>query len=740
MKLWGAIQRGSLYSACLCSVFMLGTGQAHAQNDGETTQHSISIDSPVDPLTQGAILLQADELTYNSETKVVEANGNVEVTTEERILTSETLIYYELEDKVIAKGNVVITEVTGEVYHAQEVELTNQMRDGVLTAIEAVLLENARIAGNTLYRRDGKVHEASKAVYSACDVCNDKGEQKTPLWQLKAFRVIQDKDKLRVTYRDVFFEVFGVPVFYSPYFSHADPSVKRKSGFLWPSIGNSDLTGTSLETPYYWAISDYYDLTVSPRFMTEGEVLVRGQWRHNVPSGNYELIAGFINAKDRDDNNIQTGDRKLKAHLFGKGRFKLNRNWRYGFDLQLVNDDTYLRRYGINNDIDLETKLFTTGIWNRHFLDISGYYFQGLRARDDPDKIPLVLPSVNARYVWEPGKWGRVNFDASAVSLTRSEGGDSHRISLGADWERRLTTPLGHVITPFASMRSDFYQTDNLNPNSLPNLPEDSSTISRILPTAGVDLRWPFVRPNKNSHFIVEPIVQVITSSTEENDLDIPNEDSQSFEFDTTNVFTANRFPGYDRWENGSRVNVGLRLGTYWNEGGHINATFGRTYRLTDRNNPFDLDSGLGTKKSDYVGSIEIAPIDNLRINHQIRLDSDTGKIRRNEVLLNALIGPVSGNVRYINSKKLEDTLLAQRLNREELTLSGSIKINDEWSIFAREQRDLRNDRRLRSGFGLRYEDECTLITLQINQNEFVDRDIQPEQSFLFNIILKTLN
>ena len=740
MNLWGAIQRGGLYTAFLCSTFVLSAGYTYAQNEGGTTQHSISIESPVDPLTQGAILLQADELTYNSESKVVEAVGNVEVTTEERTLTSETLIYYELEDRVVAKGNVVITEVTGEVYHAQEVELTNQMRDGVLTAIEAVLLENARIAGNTLYRRDGKVHEASKAVYSACDVCNEDGEQKTPLWQLKAFRVIQDKDKLRVTYRDVFFEVFGVPVFYTPYFSHADPSVKRKSGFLWPSIGNSDLTGTSLETPYYWAISDYYDLTISPRFMTEGEVLVRGQWRHNVPSGNYELVAGFLNAKDRDDNNVETGDRKLKAHIFGKGRFKLNRNWRYGFDLQLVNDDTYLRRYGINNEIDLETKLFTTGIWNRHFLDISGYYFQGLRAKDDPDEIPLVLPSVKARYVWEPGKWGRVNFDASAVSLTRSEGIDSHRISLGADWERRLTTPLGHVITPFASMRSDFYQTDNLNPDNRPNRPKNSSTISRILPTAGIDLRWPFIRPNKSSHFIVEPIVQVITSSTEENDLDVPNEDSQSFEFDTTNLFTANRFPGYDRWENGSRVNVGLRLGTYWSEGGHINATFGRTYRLTDRNNPFELDSGLATKKSDYVGSVEIAPIDNLRISHQFRLDSDTGKIRRNEVIANARIGPLAGNLRYINSKKPDTSILAQRLNREELTLAGSIKVNDEWSIFASEQRDLLNDRRLRTGFGLIYQDECTIVTLRFNQSEFVDRDIQPEQSVLFNIIFKTLN
>jgi len=712
---------------------------AHQNDQANETEIELTIDAPGDPFAEGGMLVEADEVKYNTETRILEAFGNVLVSNQERKLSAEKLIYYEDDDRVVASGNVAITEANGETYYAEEADLKNQMRDGVIKSLEAVLLQNARLGGNVAYRRDGTVNEITKGVYTSCNVCNEDGKSITPKWQFKAFRVVQDKDKLKVTYRDVFFEVFGVPIFYTPYFSHADPSVKRKSGFLWPSWGNSDLLGTFITTPYYFALSPYYDLTVTPTFMSEGEVLLESNWRQNFSRGELEVDFGIVNAKDRDDDNIETGDRQVQGHIFGKGRIRLEKGWRGGLDVELVNNDTYLRRYTINNGLnnnytplDLESKLFATNIRGRSVTEISSYYFQGLRANDDPGTIPIVLPMADARFVWEPGKWGRVNFDASALVLQRSEGSDTRRVSLSSDWERRITTRRGHVITPFASVRGDFYNTDDV-PVAL-TTETRSDTKFRALPTVGVDWRWPLVRPAKDKHFVVEPIVQAIASSLGGNDSDIPNEDSISFGFDTTNLFTPNRFSGYDRWEDGQRFNVGVKSGVYWDSGSHMSFILGRSYRVQE-DTPFREDSGLATQQSDYVGAFEVNLLGRLTLNHQFRIDSDDGELKRNDISATGNLGPFSGNVNYINAKQSGGVR-----DREEINLNARVKITKNWSVTAGSRRDLLQERVLQNRFGILYEDECTVISLFFRKQSFVDRDITPDDSVLFNFILKSLN
>jgi len=743
LRRWG-ILRGIIVG--LVFVFAHGlvlsesvSAASHASTQANETEIELTIDAPGDPFADGGMLVEADEVKYNSETRILEATGNVLVSNQERKLSADKLIYYEDEDRVVASGTVAITEANGETYYADEADLKNQMRDGVIKSLEAVLIQNARLGGNVAYRRDGTVNEITKGVYTACNVCNEEGKSIKPKWQFKAFRVVQDKDKLKVTYRDVFFEVFGIPIFYTPYFSHADPSVKRKTGFLWPSWGTSDQLGTFIRTPYYFAFSPYYDLTVTPTFMSEGEILLENNWRQNFGRGELEIDLGFINAKDRDDRNIETGDRQFQGHVFGRGRFRLEKGWRAGFDLELANNDTYLRRYNINNGLknnynplDLESKLFATRTSGRNVTEISSYYFQGLRANDDPGTIPVVLPMADTRFVWEPGKWGRVNFDASALVLQRSEGSDTRRVSLSSDWERRITTRRGHVITPFANVRGDFYNTDDV---PVPFTTETrSDTTFRALPTVGVDWRWPLVRPAKDKHFVVEPIVQAVASSIGGNDSEIPNEDSISFGFDTTNLFTPNRFSGFDRWEDGQRFNVGVKSGVYWDSGSHMNFTFGRSYRLQD-STPFRANSGLETKESDYVGAFEVSLLRRLTVNHQFRIDSEDGELKRNDISAAGALGPFSGSINYINAKQTPGVR-----DREEINLGATVKLSKNWSVSAGSRRDLVQDRVLQNSFGVFYEDECTLVSLQFSKQSFVDRDITPDDSVIFNFILKTLN
>ncbi len=702
----------------------------------QETETSFTVESGSGPLSEGAVLIQADTVTYDQEKNIIEAAGNVELADKDRILRADTLTYYQDEDRVTIEGNVSILESSGEVIFAKNAELSDEMKNGVVHSFEAVLQENARIVGNRMTRRDGVVNKISKAVYTACDVCNDAGETKTPIWQVKAFRITQDKEKLRVTYRDAFLELFGVPVLYIPYFSHADPSVKRKSGFLFPTIGDSENIGFVYEQPYYFALSPHYDLTVAPMYTSEDGTVLKGEWRQKFRNGEMTLEGSILDAEVRTDNNIKTGDNELRGHLFGTGRFQHNNNWSYGFDVELVNDDTYLRRFSFSNEVDLETRLFALGVDDRNYVYSQAFYFQGLRANDKAGLTPIVLPMVEGRYVYETDGWGRINFDASALVLQRTEGADSSRISLGADWERTFTTKRGQVIKPFINVRGDIYHTTDVNPAHLPSLPEDSETIARALPTAGIEWRWPFIKDGGNKHYIIEPIVQAVVSSTGGNDDDIPNEDSQTLEFDTTNLFSPNKYPGYDMWEDGERLNVGVKAGAYWNKGGEISAMLGRSYRFDD-DSPFSPETGLADSQSDYVGTVKFAPNKNIDISSRFRLDPDDWSLRRNDIDINAKYWRVIARARYTKSDQIKTSSIKQR---ESVVMFGRLNLTKEWHVNAGLRRDIKNDLTLTNNFGITYEDECTIFSMNFRRQFYRDRDITPSDSIFFNLILKTLN
>jgi len=144
-------------------------------------------------------------------------------------------------------------------------------------------------------------------------------------------------------------EVAGVPVLYLPYFSHADPSSPRQSGFLVPSVGHSSDIGYFVEVPYYFALDPSYDLTVTPVYTENDGPLLKGEWRQRTQTGAYDLSGSVRYGETHDNLGNGTGEDAFGSHLFGNGRFQIDDIWRWGFDLQMTSNDTYLKRYDISS-------------------------------------------------------------------------------------------------------------------------------------------------------------------------------------------------------------------------------------------------------------------------------------------------------------------------------------------------------------------------------------------------------
>lgn len=262
-------------------------------------------------LGEGPILLLADEVDVDEERNVIIARGNVDITRGDRRLLADSIRYREADDRIDAVGNITLLEPTGEAIYADLMSLSGDLKDALIEELRARLGGESRVAATSARRVDGTRTEMDQAVYSPCPICEESGRE--PLWQISASEVTHDDETSEIVYKHAFFELFGVPVFYTPYFAHPDRSVDRKSGFISPSAGTDTELGFTLETPYYFALAPNYDLTLAPIFTSNEGVVLASEFRHRVTNGRYDLggsITRGSEAEQSDADESNKEDRK----------------------------------------------------------------------------------------------------------------------------------------------------------------------------------------------------------------------------------------------------------------------------------------------------------------------------------------------------------------------------------------------------------------------------------------------
>ena len=688
-----------------------------------------------DNAASDGVLMQADSLGYDQENGIVTASGNVEMANGGRILKADAVSYNERDDIVAASGNVILLEPTGEVLFAEYAELTGDLREGAIEGIRVLLEQNARFAANGARRIDGRITDMAKAVYSSCDLCEDDPEA-APLWQIKANRIVHDEALHDIIYYNALFEVYGYPIFWTPYMRTPDPTVERRSGVLTPTYGSSSTLGLTLQVPYYWDIAPNKDATITP-FITSDEGLVMiGQYRERTQTGIYNLNGSLTRADPLGPNGDETGDDKWRGHIKADGIWHPDEVWQYGFDVYRASDDNYLSRYDFDNTDTLTSDVFVEAFHDRSYASAFGYVFQGLRKDDDPGDTPIVAPLLDYQLVSDPSDNGSFfTIEANAISLTRSDDTDSRRFTLRAAYERPWVSDGGHILTLRHSLRGDAYQVNDVQ---ISGQQPYSGFVGRVIPQSSVEWRYPLVRQSGRTQQLVEPIVMTVVSPNASVDDRIPNEDSQEFEFDEVNLYSANRFPGYDRVEGGLRVNYGLRMGVFGFGGGRSEVMFGQTWRA-HADSTFGPETGLDGNFSDYVGRVLVSPTSYFDVALRFRIDREDFTIRRNELSLG--VGPdwLRFYTSYLQLKDAPVDVVDTTGEREQITFNASVKPFEEWTVRADWRQDLTGEGTINYGGTLVYENECVQFTGRLERRFTDDGFSVPETIFLFSVKLKTL-
>ncbi|WP_189341600.1 LPS-assembly protein LptD [Mesorhizobium sp. M2A.F.Ca.ET.042.01.1.1] len=746
---------------------------------------------PVPSGTQ--MLLAADTLVYDNDQHTVTAVGGVQIDYGGNKLVAQRVVYNRDTKRLVASGAVELINSDGTKINSDHIDITDDFADGFTNALRVETIDKAYFAAESGERMGGVLTTFHNGVYTACEPCEDKPD-KAPTWRVKARKIIWNGEKKTVRFENSNFEFFGFPLAYLPAFEIADPTVKRKSGFLIPGIVYNNHLGVGVKVPYYFALSPTYDLTVTGSGYTKQGFLGEAEWRQRFNNGQYTLKIAGINQQDPDAF-IGTGNRptvdsgepgdpnKFRGMMGTTGQFAINERWDFGWDVLLQTDKNFSRTYNIDGYSDLvhQSSIYLTGLSDRNYFDVRVMRFevQEDTLSSDPTsrsaKQPWVLPSLDYAYIPDTSvAGGQLSFnvntrvisrnrldavlanpsDDTSINNVRGIEGESSRVTAEAEWKRTFTTDGGLQLTPLLAFRGDAGYV-NANQASLDavnqmgtNLGQDvdmRSSLARYMATLGLEARWPLLFSMPSSSHVLEPTAQVFVRPNEQyvGGLAVPNEDAQSFVFDATTLFERDKFSGYDRIEGGTRANVGFRYSGAYDNGWATNAIFGQSYQLAGENSfsAPDLvnagaESGLDKRTSDYVGLVGFNSPSGFSGSVSGRFDEQTFEVRRAEVKAAYSSLPISLSAKYAFIEA--QPLYGFTTDRHEVTLGASTHLAQNWRLFGTGTYDLQSNVLVKDGVGFAYNDSCfTYIMTYSQTRDTVTKEVS--QNIGFNLSFRTL-
>jgi LPS-assembly protein len=638
-------------------------------------------------VTRGGQELTASRATYNRQSGEVTAQGDVQLRDSEAILTSQQAEWSLVNDH-------------GQLSNAHYLFRQNHARG------EAKLIQREGIAKTKL----------KGATYTTC-------EEGDNAWLLKSGSIDLNHETAVGTARNVTVEVAGVPVFYTPYISFP-LNDERKSGFLIPSIGNTNETGFDLTTPYYWNIAPNQDATISPRFMSERGLMLRGEYRYLFEQGTVDVDAGYLASDDLKNNSdgLNPYYQESRQHFTLQHQSNFRSGWNANVDYNYVSDDDYLEDFSPSLSLASTTHLtrrlnvgYVAENWN-----FSGRV-QGYQTLTDVSDPYRRLPQLKFSSLVPNQAFGLTyGFSAEYVDFEHDDDISGQRVDL----EPSLSLPLSNAYSYFTPRVAVHHTTYSLDDSVVVNGDESPS---RTLPVASIDTGLFFERGVSlfNSDYVqtLEPRAFYLYIP-ERNQSDIPIFDTGLRTFGMDQMFAYDRFSGNDRIGDANQLSLALTSRIIDDQTGRekLRVSFGQIQYFSNRDVSLPTSSVETQSDSDFVAEVVASIANEWTVRTELQWDNQESNTSMSTVQLryqneNGVLLNIAHRYRkYIED--LEDGI-------EQVDISAQLPINNKWSVIGRWYHSIKDSQNLETIAGIQYDSCCWASRLVVRDyiNDITDTD-----------------
>ena len=581
-----------------------------------------------------------------------------------------------------------------------------------------------RFKGISSSRKNG-ITTIKKGVFTSCKKNDD-----CPPWTIQADKIIYDENKKQINYDNALVKVYDLPVLYFPKFFHPGPTVKRQSGFLVPHINNSNILGSSLQTPYFYAPSINKDITIKPTLFDKNILMFQNEYRQK--NKNSFFMADF-NITDGYKSKISNEENTL-THLFSKYEMKFNFEdfieSSLDISLQKVNNDTYLKVFDnnlVNTDLkpdnfDTLTSDIDLNLENEKFSLNTGFTVYENLSKPNSDRYQYVLPYYDFSRSFFNNNFASFDFTSQGDNILKDTNSLRSRMINNLDIQ-------GNDYFTKSGIKNNFnYYLKNTITSGKNNIEYDSKSHIKLMNIFEIASSYPLIEKSENFINYLNPKL-----SFRVNPSDMRGYKDANRQINTENIFNLNRLGLIDTLESGKNLTLGLN---YKKEKiNEINKYFELSLAKvirTKSNNNVPSNSSLNKKNSNYFGKLTNNLNENINFNYEFSINHDL-----NEVQYNSIGTSFSKNNFITTFNYIEENGPIGSANILENVTTFNFDKQNFISFRTRENREID----LTEYYDLIYEykNDCLTAGIKYNKTYYQDRDLQPTEDFMFSIKLVPL-
>ena len=639
------------------------------------------------------IEITADKIELLDNGNKIKATGNILIQTENYLSSTDNLIYDKSKEKVKTSGNIIIKDKLENYYYFDKFISDKGFSKASGTNAKIRLNDGSRIVGKSFIRTDSNINQINNAIYTPCLQKNYITEN-CPGWKLSAKKVVHDVEKQNIYYEGATLSILNVPVLYSPFFSHPDPSVKKRSGLLIPSVSSDNNLGTTFSIPYFFNLSSNYDVTLTPSIQSKADDYYSINYRYLTKNHQFNIDSSISN----DESNTGT-----KNHIFVNGGVKILFG-KFDYKIQTSNNDTYLRKNYIDEATILTSGLNFTKEMSNSYLDFSSYIYKHLNNTSN-QKWEYVYPNVSYDiYNYKDPIYG-LNWKIDNSLLNYK--------TINKDYEQQLSSEILSDDVHISKKTGLKFVNTIQNRLIYFNNSVNNYSQLRVFPQLSSKISYPLSKSKNNRSEILEPIVMPILAphNNYTNDQNISN----------SNIFSLNRETSLSQWESGPRINYGIN----WlvsNSDLVINTSIGQSIKAK-KDNSTEISNFFIGNTLDF-GNIGYIKTD-------ITIDRQDLYLKDNNINSSLNFGQIKFGLDY------DYETLNKIKTSEQISIGAKINFYKDTDLIMSARKDLMNDKSIGNTIGLNYENDCLAISLNYFTDFTVIDDIKNSHGFSINIVLK---